>query len=248
MKTSFILLSSAALFLFISSFSESEHDFLKSNKYIDSVNSDATENIDWKLAVQKSLRNGFTFEEALDKIQAGGFKYVEAYPGQDFGAGIEGSIHFSMDGAKQEKMKEMLDSRGLKLINFGVVKCKSEEEWKQVFEFAAAMGIETVTAEPLPEHLTLIDQFANEHGINIAIHNHPSPSRYFHPDSVLNTLKGRSNRMGACADVGHWIRSGLNPVDCIKKLNGKIISFHFKDLNEKSREAHDVIWGQVLPM
>ena len=137
----------------------------------------------------------------------------------------------------------MLDSRGLKLINFGVVKCKSEEEWKQVFEFAVAMGIETVTAEPLPEHLILIDQFANEYGINVAIHNHPSPSRYFHPDSVLNALNGRSNRMGACADVGHWIRSGLDPVDCIKKLNNKIISFHFKDLNEKSREAHDVIWG-----
>ena len=49
--------------------------------------------------------------------------------------------------------------------------------------------------------------------------------------------------MGACADTGHWIRSGLNPLACIKKLEGKIINLHFKDLNEKAPEAHDVPWG-----
>jgi sugar phosphate isomerase/epimerase len=243
MKTSFIFLLSAALFLLISSFSVSKNDFGKSDKYINSAKCDATENLDWKLAIQTYTLNRFTFEESLDKIQAGGFKYVEAYPGQDFGAGIEGKTHFSMDGAKREKMKGMLDSRGLKLINYGVVKCKSAEEWKQVFEFASAMGIETITAEPLYEHLNLIDQMANEYGINIAIHNHPSPSSFFHPDSVLNALNGKSDRLGACADVGHWIRSGLEPVECLKKLQGKIISLHFKDLNEKSRKAHDVVWG-----
>jgi sugar phosphate isomerase/epimerase len=243
MKTSLILLSLAALLLLICSYSEPNDDLWKSNKYIDSVNFDANETLDWKLAVQTYTLNRFTFEEALDKIQAGGFKYVEAYPSQDFGAGIEGKTHFSMEDVKRKKMKEMLDSRGLKLINYGVVKCKSAEEWKQVFEFASAMEIETITAEPLPEHLNLIDKFANEYGINIAIHNHPSPSSYFHPDFVLNALNGKSDRLGACADIGHWIRSGLEPVECLKKLKGEIISLHFKDLNEKSSEAHDVVWG-----
>ncbi|MBW6536478.1 MAG: sugar phosphate isomerase/epimerase [Mariniphaga sp.] len=243
MKTLFNLFFSLSLVLLISSYSEPNHAFLKSNNFRDFKSDDINESSDWKLAVQTYTLNRFTFEEALDKIQAGGFKYVEAYPGQDFGAGIEGKTHFSMDGSKRDKMKEMLDSRGLKLINYGVVKCKSAEEWKQVFEFASAMGIETITAEPLSEHLNLIDQMANEYGINIAIHNHPSPSSYFHPDSVLNALNGKSDRLGACADVGHWIRSGLEPVECLKKLQGKIISLHFKDLNEKSREAHDVVWG-----
>ena len=39
------------------------------------------------------------------------------------------------------------------------------------------------------------------------------------------------------------MRSGLNPVECLKKLEGRIISFHFKDLNEAALQAHDVPWG-----
>ena len=42
------------------------------------------------------------------------------------------------------------------------------------------------------------------------------------------------------ADIGHWVRSGLDPVECLKILNGRIISVHLKDLNEKSPDAHDV--------
>jgi sugar phosphate isomerase/epimerase len=49
--------------------------------------------------------------------------------------------------------------------------------------------------------------------------------------------------MGACADVGHWMRSGLDPLECIKKLDGHIICLHFKDLNEMGPDAHDVPWG-----
>ena len=103
MKTSFIFLLSAVSFFLISSFSGPNNDFWKKTKHLDSVFSDATENLDWKLAVQTYTLNRFTFEEALDKIQAGGFKYVEAYPSQDFGAGIEGKTHFSMDDVKKKK-------------------------------------------------------------------------------------------------------------------------------------------------
>ena len=60
----------------------------------------------------------------------------------------------------------------------------------------------------------------------------------------MAVLKGVSPRIGACADVGHWIRSGLNPLECLKKLEGRVIEFHLKDLNEKGvRKAHDLPWG-----
>ena len=39
------------------------------------------------------------------------------------------------------------------------------------------------------------------------------------------------------------MRSGLNPVECLKKLEGRLISFHFKDLNKAGGDAHDVPWG-----
>ena len=45
---------------------------------------------------------------------------------------------------------------------------------------------------------------------------------------------------GACADVGHWYRSEVVPLDGLKKLQGRIISLHFKDIAENKR---DVPWG-----
>jgi sugar phosphate isomerase/epimerase len=38
------------------------------------------------------------------------------------------------------------------------------------------------------------------------------------------------------------MRSGLIPVECLKKLEGRIISFHLKDLNQMGG-GHDVPWG-----
>ena len=60
------------------------------------------------------------------------------------------------------------------------------------------------------------------------------------PNYVLSVVKGRDARIGACADTGHWVRSGLKPVECLRILKGRIISSHLKDLNEMSPGAHDV--------
>ena len=55
--------------------------------------------------------------------------------------------------------------------------------------------------------------------------------------------------IGSSADVGHWRRDGLNQIDCLKKLEGRIISLHFKDIAPKEegvKEQHDVIWGKGI--
>ena len=52
------------------------------------------------------------------------------------------------------------------------------------------------------------------------------------PNYVLSLVKNRDKRMGSCADTGHWVRSGIKPVDAMKILEGRIISSHLKDLNQ----------------
>ena len=63
------------------------------------------------------------------------------------------------------------------------------------------------------------------------------------PNYVLSVVKDRDPRIGSCADTGHWVRSGLRPVDCLRILKGRIISSHLKDLNEMGPGAHDVPYG-----
>ena len=59
----------------------------------------------------------------------------------------------------------------------------------------------------------------------------------------LRVIKDRSHRVGACADTGHWKRSGFDPVECMKKLEGRILTFHFKDVKKEGNGYHDVPWG-----
>jgi sugar phosphate isomerase/epimerase len=113
-----------------------------------------------------------------------------------------------------------------------------------LFEFAKAMGVETILSEPKIEHLQMVDRMANKYGINIAIHNHALPSYYWHPSIVMNAIKNRSPRIGAAADLGHWVRSGINPLEGVKMLEGRIISIHVKDLKQPAAgPVHEVPWG-----
>ncbi len=99
------------------------------------------------------------------------------------------------------------------------------------------MGLETLVSEPRPESVPDIDKLCEEFGINLALHNHPKPSTYWDPQVVLKAVQGCGKRVGACADTGHWLRSGINPIDAVKKLEGRIVSFHLKDLNDKNRDV-----------
>lgn len=202
-----------------------------------------TTKLDWTLAMQAWTFNKYTFTEAVEKTKALGLKYIEAYSGQELGGDYTGTTSYTGGKETEEAMKEILQKSGITLINYGVVSAKSIDEWKEIFEFAKAMGIQTLTAEPTPDQMNEVGKMCDEYNINIAIHNHPQPSYYWNPDTVLSNIQGQTSRIGACADVGHWVRSGLDPIECLKKLEGHIISLHFKDLNEKSREAHDVPWG-----
>jgi sugar phosphate isomerase/epimerase len=197
----------------------------------------------WKLGAQAYTFNRFTLAQALDKMDTCGLEYVECYNGQTIGGGIEGKFDWRMGPEKQAEVKELFKEKKKKLVAYGVVSPASELEWEELFEFAKSMGIQVITAEPKREHWDLISHLCNKYKIKVAFHDHPKPSPYWHPDSVLVAIKGRSKYMGACADIGHWVRSGMEPVECIKKLKGHVLHLHFKDLNEKARNAHDVIWG-----
>jgi sugar phosphate isomerase/epimerase len=199
----------------------------------------------WKLGAQSYTFRLFTFAEALKKIDSCGLKYVEAYPGQTIGGGIEGKMDFKMDAAKRKEVKALLKKHGITMTAFGVVKGKDKAEWEQLFEFAKDMGVLNIDTEPDPDQFAYIIPMAEKYKINIALHNHPKPSRYWHPDSVQKYRAG-SKFVGSCSDIGHWVRSGLDPVTCLKQLEGHVLGMHFKDVVKDTPDSkyHDVVWGK----
>lgn len=198
----------------------------------------------WSLSTQTYTFNRFSFFEAVDKTLEAGLNSVEAYPGQKLGGGMEGEMDYNMDAAQRKAILRALKKKKVKLCAFGVVNGNTEEEWKQIFEFAKAMGIKVINSEPDEKFMPLIGQLANQYKIKLGIHNHPQPSHYWDPKVVLAAVaKANSPYVGGCADVGHWVRSGLDPLECLKQYEGHLVSLHFKDLSEKSSEGHDVHWG-----
>ncbi|MBI9016264.1 MAG: sugar phosphate isomerase/epimerase [Phycisphaerae bacterium] len=199
----------------------------------------------WKMAVQGWTFNRFTLFEAIENVDKLGLDYIECYPGQKLSPDSDVRFTYNVSAEVKQQVKDKLAQHNVKLVNFGVFGFpKEREKCVEVFEFAKEMGIETIVSEPKTDQLAMLDELAQQYKINIAIHNHPQPSFYWNPDTVLKALEGRSKYMGACGDVGHWMRSGVNPVEAVQKLKGKIISFHFKDLNEfGNKGAHDMPWG-----
>lgn len=200
----------------------------------------------WRLAVQAWTFKNFTFTEAVEKVASLGLNWIEAYPDQQVRPGAK-NLTMGPDLPVQEraKLRQMLSDAGIRLVNFGVVDLgKTEASCRRYFDFAKEMGIETIVAEPPEEMLNLVEGLCKEYKIRLALHNHPKPAPYWNPDRVLEVCKGRSAWIGSCSDIGHWIRSGIQPIEAIRKLGPRVLTLHFKDLNEFGNpDAHDVIWG-----
>ncbi len=94
------------------------------------------EDLKWKLGAQAYTFKNFTFAEALDKMRSIGLKYVEAFPGQKIGNNIEGTMHYNMDAATRKQVKDLLKSKGIKLVAYGVVSGSNEQEWRKLLGFA----------------------------------------------------------------------------------------------------------------
>lgn len=201
---------------------------------------------EWRLAMQLWTFHKYTFFEGLDKTASLGISWIEAYPGQALGKDYpDVKFDHHMDEKYRKIVKDKLKELGLTLVNYGVVGLPNEEaECRVVFDFAKDMGIETIASEPPDEAWDMISKLCDEYKINVAIHNHPEPSHYWNPDKVVEAVKGRSPYMGSCADIGHWMRSGIQPKEALQKLKGRVKSFHFGDLNTfGDKDAHDVPWG-----
>jgi sugar phosphate isomerase/epimerase len=199
---------------------------------------------DWKIGVQMwTFHTAGPFVQSLAKADSAGIKYLEAFPGQPLGGGMKDTFGIRMSDSSKAKIQQLLQAKGMQIVAMGVISPKTVAEWKQYFDLAKYFGLSYITAEPRKDQWDAIDSLAGIYGINIAIHDHPRPNAYWHPDSVLAAIKGHSH-IGSCADIGHWARNGLDPVVCLKELEGHIYGVHLKDIDSLGHtNAKDMVVG-----
>ncbi|HEX3857361.1 MAG TPA: TIM barrel protein [Verrucomicrobiae bacterium] len=207
-------------------------------------NTASADKLGWQLAVHSYTLQRFPIFQAIDMTAALGIKYMSVSGTVTLDGEKIGTLNLTDEQRASIDQKLKADGFG-NFVNMGVVQLPADEaKCRKVFEFAKKWGIGILVSEPETNALDTVEKLCKEYNIKVAIHDHPKGhSIYWNPDFVLAAIKGRTPLMGACADVGHWMRSGLDPLECIKKLDGHIICLHFKDLNEMGPSAHDVPWG-----
>ncbi|MDA1177736.1 MAG: sugar phosphate isomerase/epimerase [Planctomycetota bacterium] len=115
---------------------------------------------------------------------------------------------------------------------------------RRIFELAKALGARCITADPDPNALASLDVLVREFDIRIAIHNHGPGHRYNKVVDVLRVIEDHDERIGACADLGHYIRSGEKPLEVIRLLKGRLYGIHLKDFATMAADAKGVILGR----
>lgn len=203
------------------------------------------EKLGWRVGFSAYTFRALTAFEALDQIAATGLHYAEMFSWQKLSPKHpDATTSPELSKPLRGELKAKAAGCGVKMIGlYSTMGNRATAE--AAFEFAADMGIEVIVGEPPADLFEYIDSLAAKHKVDFALHNHPKPSGFWNPETGLAAMKGRSERMGFCCDTGHWCRSGLEPVEMLKKIGKRAKTFHLKDLDQFGvPQAGDVVWGE----
>jgi len=177
----------------------------------------------FKLGLQSYSLNKLSFEDALAKTKSLGIKWWEGFPGH---------VPMTDDSGKISSYQSALQAHGVRMISYGVVDFTTDEsDARRKFQFAKAMGIETLTASPAPEALPMLDKLTKEFNVNIGIHNHgPEDKRWGDWQTILSSVRDFNPRVGACDDTGHYLMADKNPITAAVQFGPRLHSIHLKNV------------------
>jgi inosose dehydratase len=188
------------------------------------------------LGLQSYTLREFPVEKAIDLAKELGFAHVEF---------TRKHISPETPSAELDVVKRKMVDLDLRISAQGVNPfTKDHAANRRVFELAKRMGNHNISADPSEDSFDSLEKLVAEYNLRIAIHNHGPGSRYDKIADVLKAIKGRDPRIGACADLGHYIRSAEDPVKAVTLLGDRLYGIHLKDFAEPKKDAKGVVLGR----
>jgi len=206
----------------------------------------------WFIGAQAYTFKEFSFFEAVAKTKEAGGKTIELFPGQSVKPGSKERTHHSMSDATMAEIKAELARQGIHAVNYGVVGAKGRDDVQAIMAFAKKMGLYAVCTEST-EQVAHWEEAARQYDVKVSFHEHGGSMdkpkyKVWHPLYILGVVESRDERIGACADLGHWCTSHLKPIDCLRILEGRIVSVHMKDKADWGRSEVVVAGKGVVDM
>lgn len=197
------------------------------------------------VACQSYTFRKFKLEQALKRIADCGIKYAEFF---------RDHIPVNSTPDQLKSVLALCKDNGVSPISFGVEPfSKNHDENKKRFEFAKALGIKYLSADPTVDSLDSLDKLCEEYKIAIAIHPHGPTGRgkerhhWWSAEVILAAVKDHHELIGTCLDTGHLIRmaqlgENLDPAQQVKVMGKRNFGMHLKDHDNKRKT--DVIYGK----
>jgi sugar phosphate isomerase/epimerase len=199
---------------------------------------------EFTVGIQSYTFRKFPLEAALKRTRDLGLTSVEFYRG-----------HVPTESSPEQlrAVLKLCQEYGVKPIAFGVERFTNHaDKNRKLFEFAAALGVKHMSADPDPDSFDSLDRLCEEFKISIAIHPHGPAGggklhRWYGSEVILPAVKNHHPLIGTCLDTGHLIRSAqldkkLDPADEIRAMGARNFGLHLKD-HDNQRKT-DVIFGQ----
>lgn len=189
-----------------------------------------------QLGIQLYSLREFAVDQALEHAAKIGFKQVEFYSGM---------LPTNASPETIRQTRQRVNDLGMTISSHGVNHIGLDRKANEkLFEFGKALGVKSITIDPDPESFEQLDELVKAFDIRVAIHNHGPNHRYNKVVDVLRAIENHDERIGACADLGHYIRSGEKPTEVIRLLKGRLYGIHLKDFSAMEDKAQGVILGK----
>ena len=204
------------------------------------------EKLRWRLGIEAYTFHKYSLFEAIERTGKLGLPYMGGLSFQKVSKEIDKNFEPNLTDDELKQIRLKLDSAGVRLLTYYIHDIPGDKaSCRKVFEFGRKIGIETFMSEPSGDALDTIEKFCDDYDINVAIHNHDRKAspQYWNPEGIMKVCRGRSKRIGACGDMGYWMRSGIDPIKALNTLKDRLITVQMHDLHELSPEGHDVPWG-----
>jgi sugar phosphate isomerase/epimerase len=134
-----------------------------------------------------------------------------------------------------DRAKAEFERAGLTLTGAGTVYMQKEDndDIKSYFEYAKRLGLPLMNIGATQKTLPMIEKFAIQYNIKIALHNHGPEDKYFPaPSDALKLMKDMDPRMGVCIDIGHTTRIGKDLLAEVEAAGPRLLDMHVKDLRD----------------
>jgi type 1 glutamine amidotransferase len=176
----------------------------------------------WQVGVSLGSFRSDTFLDAMRKAEALDLAVFEGDSTQRISLQIPKPLDYRLAPGERQAVVERMAALNVRMPVYSVAELSDDEAAaRKHFEFAKALGVETVAVDRIPASLAAIEKLADEYGVNVALSGAPK--------SVVQALQGRARRIGAYADLSSWARNGVSAAEGLSLVGDRLMAVRVGD-------------------